>query len=267
MRTSLLIPCYNEAEGIPNLCQRLRELVPLLDRSGGVEILFVDDGSTDGTAEVIGTHAQGLPYRILTHERNRGLGAALKTGMAASTGMEMVTMDSDCTFDPMFIPDMLRDLRKGYDIVTASPYHPLGRVIGVPGWRLLLSKTVSRIYGFILPQRLYSYTSCFRAYRRDIIPVLKGESDDFLCVTQFLISAILRGARVAEFPTSLTKRQFGQSKIKILEVIWSHLKYISQVARETVSLRVRGSSYPVRVAVAEVESISQSPELRRDRAF
>jgi dolichol-phosphate mannosyltransferase len=239
MSTTLLIPCYNEEAGIPQLCDRLRPLVQVLGGDGATEVLFVDDGSTDGTVEAINRGAIGLPFRIVSHDHNRGLGAALRTGFAASMGEEVVTLDSDCTYDPGQAVELLRTLRQGFDVVTGSPYHPVGEVVGVEGWRLFLSKGLSRVYWLILPQRLYTYTSCFRAYRRGILPTLVMKDDGFLGVTQILVSAILGGFKVSEVPARLTRRKFGQSKIKIVRVVISHIRYIFYVIFLRMSHRVQ----------------------------
>jgi dolichol-phosphate mannosyltransferase len=237
VKTTLLIPCYNEAEGIPQLCARLRPLISRLQKESDVEVVFVDDGSTDGTADVIKREAIDLPFRIATHDFNKGLGAALRTGFAASTGDEIVTLDSDCTYDPIQSVELLRVLRSGADVVTGSPYHPQGESVGVGGWRLLLSKTLSRLYWLILPQRLYTYTSCFRAYRRDIVLQLEVKDNGFLFVTKLLVIAILQGAKVAEIPARLTSRRFGRSKLRVLRVMLSHLKYLLHVT----GLRLAGT--------------------------
>jgi dolichol-phosphate mannosyltransferase len=230
MKTAFVIPCYNEVDGIPQLCDRLHPLIDELSKRQKVGIIFVDDGSTDGTADRIRDCARGLPYEIVAHERNRGLGAALRTGFSASGSDEVVTLDSDCTYDPMEALQLLEVLRAGNDVVTGSPYHPKGEVVNVALWRLLLSKTLSRMYWLILPNRLYTYTSCFRAYRRETIQKLRFESDDFLAVAEIIISAVLQGAKVAEVPTRLNSRRYGASKIKVVKVSISHLKYMARVA-------------------------------------
>ncbi len=228
----VLIPCFNEVEGIPQLCTRLSKVLPELGKD--TEVVFVDDGSTDGTSDLIRREAASFRHRIIVHEHNKGIGAAFKTGLSAIDADIVVTMDSDCTYDPERISELLTLLRDGNDIVTGSPYHPEGEVVGVPGWRLMLSRSLSLMYWCILPQRLYTYTSCFRAYRGTVIPKLSAESDGFLGVAQLLVSGILNGAKVAELPAKLTRRQFGQSKIKIVRVILSHLGYIAHLVVQQV---------------------------------
>jgi dolichol-phosphate mannosyltransferase len=236
IRTTLLIPCYNEVEVIPHLCARLREVIPQMSSNGDVEVLFIDDGSTDGTAEVIRQEATGFSFRVVAHRSNRGLGAALRTGFGECRGSEVVTLDSDCTYDPLQALKLLTALRQGNDVVTGSPYHPRGEVIDVVPWRLFVSKILSYVYWAVLPVRLFTYTSCFRAYRRDVLAHLDAGDDGFLGVTQLLVSAILRGYRVAEIPARLTSRRFGRSKIRTVQVALSHLKYIFIV----VGMRLTG---------------------------
>lgn len=230
VRISIVIPCYNEAEGIPQLCSRLGPLVERLRPDGPVEIVFVDDGSTDDSAAVLRREARALPGRIVMHDRNRGLGAALRTGLAAAAGGEVVTLDSDCTYDPDEVPGLLAALRAGADVVTGSPYHPRGEVVGVRGWRLHLSRALSGLYAPLLPVRLHTYTSCFRAYRRDVLPRLDLSDDGFQCVTRILVSAILQGLPVAEVPSRLSGRRFGKSKIRVLPVGWAHIRYLMGLA-------------------------------------
>ena len=138
-------------------------------------------------------------------------------------------MDSDCTYDPMDVIKLLKTLRSGYDVVTGSPYHPQGEVLNVSPWRLFLSKTLSRMYWIILPNPLYTYTSCFRAYKHGILTKLHFKSNGFLAVTEILVSAILQHAKVAEVPAKLQSRRFGTSKLKVVRVVYSHLKYLIRV--------------------------------------
>jgi dolichol-phosphate mannosyltransferase len=233
--TSLVVPCFNEEAGIEQLCRKLEELVARLEVDGPVEVVFVDDGSTDGTRAAIEAQARQLRFSIVSHDRNRGLGAALRTGFLHAAGEEVVTLDSDCTYDPAQVPELLAPLRDGADLVTASPYHPRGRVVGVSGWRLVLSRGLSWLYWAVLPVRLYTYTSCFRAYRASRLRDLDAPDDGFLAVTQLLVNAIERDMRVVEVPAVLTTRRFGQSKIRVVRVAWSHLGELVCLLRRRIT--------------------------------
>jgi len=198
------------------------------------EIIFVDDGSHDGTfarlQEAFGGHNKsGVIFKFLKHETNLGLGAAIRTGFTLADGDIVVTVDSDGTYKFSEIPALLACLTSGVDIVTASPYHPKGSVIGVPAYRLVLSRGSSLIYRCLVNWHLYTYTCLFRAYRSAVIRNIGFESDDFLAGTELLVKALLKGYRAAEFPAVLYKRKYGVSKARIAQTIYSHLRFQSWV--------------------------------------
>jgi dolichol-phosphate mannosyltransferase len=225
---SIIIPCFNEAEGIELLKQQILPVLIRLRLTRSVELICVDDGSTDETfaklQQHLGDHAQ-----IIRHSHNQGLSAAIQTGLAHSTGEIVCTADSDCTYAPEQLIPMLNLMQEDVDIVTASPYHPKGRVKNVPAWRLFLSKGLSRLYGVVLPCRLYTYTSMFRAYRREVLETVSATHPGFLGLVEVLAEAMLSGYQVVEYPAELRRRVFGQSKLRIARVIWSHLKYIGKL--------------------------------------
>ena len=239
VNVSVVIPCFNEADGIAYTCERLRAFQGAMSKADTVEFVFVDDGSTDGTSERIRQEANGLDFRLLRHAENCGLTAALQTGFESCSGEEIVTLDCDCTYDPLQLPGLLNVLREGNDLVTGSPYHPNGEVVGVIRWRLFLSRMLSRIYWLVLPVRLYTYTSCFRAYRKEILPSLEATDGRFLGVTQLLVSGMLAGMRVAEHPVRLTARRFGKSKISVMNVMLSHIFYIFELVLWRLQHRIR----------------------------
>lgn len=225
---SIVIPCYNESEGIPAMRARLAEVLPQLRRNGEVELVLVDDGSADDTYNLLQQHFGGWDgVQILRHERNRGLGAALRTGLARARGQIIVTADSDGTYPFVEIQSLLDRLTPGVDVVTASPYHPDGAIANVPAYRVFISKGASLLYRLLIDWRIHTYTALFRAYRREVIETINARTDHdgFLMVTQMLVEAILAGYRVAEYPTTLRVRQYGQSKAKILRITRSHLNY------------------------------------------
>jgi dolichol-phosphate mannosyltransferase len=244
MDLSLIIPCYNEADSLPGLRQDLEPVLAELAAAYAVEVVFVDDGSRDGTwlalQDLFGADAK-LPveFRIARHDRNRGLGAALRTGFANATGDVLITTDSDGTYRHSEIPALLRCLVPGVHIVVASPYHPAGAVVGVPPGRLLLSRGSSLIYRLLVNRRIHTYTSLFRAYRRDVIEHVSFASDGFLAGTELLVNALLCGYQAAEYPTVLHVRAAGQSKAKLARTTLAHLRFQGQVLTRRLTLGQR----------------------------
>jgi hypothetical protein len=113
--------------------------------------------------------------------------------------------------------------------VTASPYHPEGKVLNVPGWRLALSKISSFLYRRVLRQKLYTYTSCFRVYRRSAVADLRLRYGGFLGVAELIGQMDLRGGKIIEYPTTLAVRMLGRSKMKVLRTILGHLRLMGRL--------------------------------------
>ena len=230
MDLSIVIPCYNEADNVQKLEGEFFPVVNELARTRSVEIVFVDDGSVDGTWQALvdnfgGDKKPGRAIKFEKHAVNRGLGAAIRTGFAASTGDVVVTTDSDGTYRFTEIPALLARLGPDVDMVTASPYHPQGGVAGVPAYRLILSQGSSVLYRILVSWRVHTYTALFRAYRRKVIETVPFESNGFLAGTEILVGGMLRGYKVAEHPAVLYSRVFGASKAKIMRTIRAHLQF------------------------------------------
>ena len=143
---SVVIPCFNERDGIADLHQRLLQMIEESSELRRWEFLLVDDGSTDGTAQVIESTFGHLPWvRVVSHAENRGLIAALQTGFEAAHGRWVACLDADCTYSPSLVNQLLDRALDGYDVVSVSPYHPQGRVENVTAWRIALSRIASRM--------------------------------------------------------------------------------------------------------------------------
>lgn len=222
---SIIVPCFNESEGIPSLKKKLLPVLSELRLHRDVEVICVDDGSTDDTFFQLQKHL-GQEVNIIRHPQNAGLSAAISTGLMSAKGQIICTIDSDCTYDPKYLIELLDLMYPNVDIVTASPYHPRGRVNNVPNWRLFLSKGLSRLYQVVLPQKLYTYTSMFRAYRREVLEEIPITYPGFLGLVEVIAEAILCGYNVVELPTELSNRVYGRSKLRVVKVILSHLNYI-----------------------------------------
>lgn len=226
MDLSIIIPCYNEADSVAMIVDQIEPVLMRLRHDRSVELIIVDDGSTDGTGDLLTAHFHGDDtIRVIRHERNRGLGAALRTGFEAARGAIVVTADSDATYPFLLMIPLLERLTPGTDIVTGSCYHPEGRVADVPAYRVALSRGASFTYRLLVDHQIHTYTCLFRAYRREVVSRVSFNSNGFLAVTELLVNARLAGYRVAEMPCTLRVRRYGQSKARVLQIIRSHLAF------------------------------------------
>jgi polysaccharide deacetylase family protein (PEP-CTERM system associated) len=236
---TIVVPCYNEESALPYLSNTLKSVQSVLQEKYDVEFVFVDDGSTDSTRDRLNElfgHWAGC--RVIIHDRNKGVAVAILTGISSARTDIVCSIDCDCTYDPHELWEMVPKLTAGVDLVTASPYHPLGQVRNVPSWRLALSKTSSWLYRRVLRQKLFTYTSCFRVYRRTSITDLQLDENGFLGIAEMVGRLDLKGAKVVEHPATLEVRLFGYSKMKTVKTIAGHLRLLSRL----LSLRLRSDT-------------------------
>lgn len=236
-RLILLLPMYNEAECIGPLMDRAAWVLKEADFS----LLIIDDGSTDGSAARVTAHPlfSSGKVQLLTHVTNRGLGAALATGLHTliQSGLPddtvVIGIDADNTHDPAAIPGLLAELDKGYDVVVASRYHPEAACKNIPWFRRALSRGAWLYMRLLLPVAgVRDYSCGYRAYH---LPALRRgwaahggslvESQGFSCMVELLIKLSLTGARISEAPILFDYgKKAGKSKIRVLTTVWGYLK-------------------------------------------
>jgi polysaccharide deacetylase family protein (PEP-CTERM system associated) len=240
---TIVVPCYNESATLPYLRNTLRSVRASLADRYDVQVILVDDASVDGTWDALttlfGAEAETRYYR---HAENRGVAAAIMTGIRHATTPIVCSIDCDCTYDPHELGTMIPLLTDKVDVVTASPYHPAGTVRNVPAWRLLLSRTASRLYRIVFHHRLYTYTSCFRVYRRSVVADVQVELGGFIGVAEMLARLEHAGASIVEYPTTLEARLMGLSKMKVVRTAVGHLALMARLA----GLRLRRPTRAVR---------------------
>jgi len=232
---SIVVPMCNEEESIEILREKLALLQKRLEPDFDVEYCLVDDGSTDSTWDMMGSAVpENASFVRRKHIVNRGVGAAIRTGLAASSGLIVCTIDADCSYPPEDLYSLIQRIVSGEaDIAVASPYHPAGGVVGVKRWRIVLSRHCSRLYRWLSPLKLHTYTSIFRAYTGEAAKQLSFASDGFVSAAEILFSADREGFRICEVPLVLRARQRGYSKIRILRTISAHLALMGQLVRSS----------------------------------
>ena len=226
MDLSIVIPMFNEAENVEITLKRIEEALAYF--KGSYEIIAVNDGSLDNTLEIL-KRVESLNgnIKIVSYSENIGRGMALRKGFEKSQGEIVLSIDADLSYDPRYILDLVNTLRTGPDIdlVLGSPYMPGGGAQDVPALRLWISKLGNKILRFSLPNRVYTSTGIFRAYRKRVLDSLELESDGKEIHLEILSKAMALGYRVKEVPAILTGRKKGRSKFKFKKTAASHLVF------------------------------------------
>lgn len=233
---ALVIPIYNEEQNIAYLAGSLDSLRrEMAARGYRLQLVMVDDCSSDNTGELLQQRFGGMSSCLLVrHEQNRGVAAAILTGIRVAPCDVVCSIDCDMSYDPLELLAMIPCADQA-ELVTASPYHPRGEVVNVPRWRLFLSHNLSRGYSAILGQRLYTFTSCCRVYRKQAFASMELSHGGFLGVAEMLIRLQLAGGRVVEHPARLESRLFGESKMKVLSTIGQHLGLLQDLLAQRLA--------------------------------
>lgn len=247
----VVLPAYNEEEA---LAVFLGEIVETLTEAGiDHEVIVVDDGSADRTAEVVTDASLSMPVRLIQHEQNQGLAAAIRTGLVA--GVEgarpedvVVTMDADRTQRPEAILLMLEQLDAGCDFVIASRYRPGAQVVGVPWYRNLLSLGGRALFQVLFPTKgVRDYTSGARAYNAGLLQrMIERFGDDlvseegFSCMVDVLLKARSMDSKFGEVPLVL-RYDFkpGLSKMSVFSNVWETLCLAGRVRTKGIESSVR----------------------------
>jgi glycosyltransferase involved in cell wall biosynthesis len=201
---SVVIPVLDEADSLPILHQSLTE--SLAGSGHTYELIVVDDGSTDGSFEVMQQlHLQDEHVRVVRFRRNYGQTAAFAAGFDRARGDVVITIDADLQNDPADIPSLMERIAEGYDVVSGWRVDRQDRFLD----RRLPSIVANRLIGWATGVRIHDYGCSLKAYRRDVLAdvQLYGELHRFLPALAHAV-----GARVTEIPVTHHPRRFGRAK-------------------------------------------------------
>jgi glycosyltransferase involved in cell wall biosynthesis len=200
---SVVVPVFNEEQSLTPLCEKLLHVLPGI--TARFEIIFVDDGSTDGSPVVLeDLHRQDSRVRVIQFRRNLGKSAALSVGFSASRGNVIVTMDADLQDDPEEIPKFLEALDQGYDLVSGWKFPRLD-----PLSKTLPSAVFNWTTGKITGLPLHDLNCGFKAYRREVVEELHIHGELYRYIP---LLAHWRGFKITEIKVHHHPRQYGKSK-------------------------------------------------------
>ncbi len=235
MSVTLLAPAYNEEAVIADFVPAaIGALHP------GWELLVVDDGSTDATGDLLEKLAAGHPeLRVVTHERNGGLGAALATGFAAAAGDVVVTIDADLSHPFDLLPALVAACETA-DAAFASRFVAGGGMPGVPLLRRAISGLGNLAFRALFRTRVRDLTTGYRAYRAAALRALDLRSTGFEAQLEISVSLVHAGCTIAELPLQLSTRAAGESKMSYLRLLRGYGSVVLRMFALRWGLRRRG---------------------------
>ena len=204
---SVIMPVYNEAATVETAARRVREV----DLS--IEIIAVDDGSTDGTLDVLERlREEGVIDRLLVHDENRGKGAAVRGGIQAATGRALVIQDADLEYDPTELPLLLEPIRNGRaDAVYGSRFLGATRRV-LYFWHRVGNGFLTLVSNVFTDLNMSDMETCYKMIRTDLAKRLPLSTDRFGIEPEITAKLAQAGARIYEVPISYHGRTYAEGK-------------------------------------------------------
>ncbi len=224
---SILIPVYNEVRFL----EQLLEKVASVDFCGlQIEIIMVDDGSTDGTREILKRYENKPPYQVVYHDKNMGKGAALRTAIQYATGDIIVIQDADLEYDPKDYPELIQLILDGKaDVVYGSRLTAGKPVRAFNVLHYFGNKFLTLMTNLLYNTTLTDMETCYKAFKADIVKKVVIRANRFDFEPEITAKVLKQGVRLFEAPISYSGRNFDEGK-KItwrdgISALWTLIKY------------------------------------------
>jgi glycosyltransferase involved in cell wall biosynthesis len=223
MDVSVIMPVYNECDTIHEILKRVQQV------SVVSEIVIIDDGSTDGSREILKDLNGKNRVKVLMHEKNSGKGAAVRTGIQNATGDVIIIQDADLEYDPNDYPLLLKPIEEGRSQVVYG-----SRFLGTIDsdflfWSKVGNKTLTFITNLLYNQRLTDMETCYKAFKRELMNDIPLRSKRFELEPEITSKFLKRGIHILEVPIHYDPRGFSEGKkigiMDAAEAVWTLIRY------------------------------------------
>jgi len=225
---SIVIPVFNEVHTLKEIIERVQEVH--LPQVASREIVIVDDYSTDGTRDILATYKEQNGFKIVFHNRNRGKGAALRTGIAETTGSIVIMQDADLEYDPQEYPKLLAPILAGKaDVVYGSRFAGGESKRVLYFWHSVGNRFLTTLSNIFTNINLTDMETCYKVFRGEVIRSIRIEEDRFGFEPEVTSKVARMGCRIYEVGIGYSGRTYAEGK-KInwkdgVRAIWCILKY------------------------------------------
>lgn len=223
MKLSVIMPVYNEFHSLCEIVKRVQDI------GLAWEIVLVDDGSSDGTRDLLKELDGKKGVRVILHEKNQGKGAAVRTGLAAAQGDILLIQDADLEYDPRDYPALLKPIEEGIaDVVYGSRFLGGARRVAM-FWHMVANKLLTLMTNILYDTILSDMETGYKVFRREVIEGMPLHAKRFDFEPEFTAKVLKRHYRIYEVPITFNPRDYSQGKkIKLkdaFEAVWTLLKY------------------------------------------
>jgi glycosyltransferase involved in cell wall biosynthesis len=223
MKLSVIMPIYNELN-------TLEEIIKRVQNTGlAAEIVLIDDGSTDGTRELVKKYEGKRGFTVILHEKNQGKGAAVRSGFSAANGDMLLIQDADLEYDPREYPNLLKPIEDGLaDVVYGSRFLGASRRVAM-FWHMIANRLLTLFTNVLYDTILSDMETGYKVFRKEVVQDMPLHAKRFEFEPEFTAKILKRNYRIFEVPISFNPRDYEEGKkiglADAFEAIWALIKY------------------------------------------